>query len=335
MQTLKRLFILLLGFLFIAALVAGWFYHYYHLKIVLPVIPYEFSVESGSNVKQITRQLANDNVLPDTWSFVLLSYLLSKESVLKAGDYRLTENISQIALLDYLVKGDVRQNEVRFVEGWTFSQFRDALYSHPDIRKTTTGMSEREILRLVGVSELSAEGVFFPDTYYFIKNSTDVEILQRAYQTMQNHVQKAWAQRIETLPLESPYEALILASIVEKETGLDSDRLEIAGVFINRLRMGMPLQTDPTVIYGLGDKFDGNLRKKDLRTDQEYNTYTRTGLPPTPIAMPGLASIHAAVKPAKTDSLYFVAKGNGESVFSTNLSDHNRAVMRYQKQQKK
>jgi len=335
MQTLKRLFIFFLGFIFIAVLAAGWLYHYYHLKMVLPVVPYEFSIESGSNLKQITHQLANDNILPDTWSFILLSYLLNKESALKAGDYRLTRNVSQIALLDYLVKGDVHQNEVRFVEGWTFSQFREALYDHPDIQKTTAKMSEQEILQQVGALESSAEGLFFPDTYYFIKNSTDIEILQRAYQTMQNHVQNAWTERIKSLPLESPYEALILASIVEKETGIDSDRSEIAGVFINRLRMGMPLQTDPTVIYGLGDTFDGNLRKKDLQADQDYNTYMRVGLPPTPIAMPGLASIHAAVKPAKTDSLYFVAKGNGESVFSTNLKDHNRAVTKYQKQQKK
>ncbi|PTN11548.1 endolytic transglycosylase MltG [Nitrosomonas aestuarii] len=334
MLTLKRLFVIFLIFFLTAILGAGWLYHHYHRDIVLPTTPYEFSIEPGSNLKQITRQLVDKGILPDSWSFVLLSRYLGKESALKAGDYRLTENLSQISLLEYLIKGDIRQNEIRFVEGWTFSQYRKALYDHPDIRNTTVEMSEEEILQIIDANEKSAEGLFFPDTYYFIKNTTDIEILQRAYQTMQNHIKTAWLERMESLPLASPYEALILASIVEKETGLESDRGEIAGVFINRLRLGMRLQTDPTVIYGMGDRFDGNLRKKDLQTDQDYNTYTRAGLPPTPIAMPGLASIHAALNPVATDALYFVAKGNGESKFSTNLADHNRAVAKYQKRQK-
>lgn len=317
-----------------AILITGWLYYHYHRDIVLPETPYEFSIDSGSNLKQITRQLVDAGILPDSWSFILLARYQGKESAIKAGDYWLTENLSQIALLDYLIKGDIRQNKVRFVEGWTFSQFRKALYDHPDIRNATADLNEAEIMQLLGANEESAEGLFFPDTYYFVKNSSDVEILQRAYQNMQNHLQTAWSERMESLPLESPYEALVLASIVEKETGLESDRAEIAGVFINRLRIGMRLQTDPTVIYGLGDQFDGNLRKKDLQTDQAYNTYTRAGLPPTPIAMPGIASIRAALNPATTDALYFVAKGNGESQFSTNLADHNRAVAKYQKRQR-
>lgn len=317
-----------------AILVTGWLYYHYHRNISLPVAPYEFSIEPGSNLKQINKQLADEGILPNSWSFILLSRLLGHESSVKAGDYRLSGELNQIALLEYLIKGDVRQNEVRFIEGWTFSQFRETLYEHPNIRNTTVGMSEEDILALIGATEKSAEGLFFPDTYYIVKNSTDIEVLRRAYQTMQNHIQAAWVKRMESLPLESPYEALILASIVEKETGMDSDRAEIAGVFVNRLRIGMRLQTDPTVIYGLGNQFDGNLRKKDLQTDHDYNTYTRAGLPPTPIAMPGLASIYAAVNPATTDSLYFVAKGNGESKFSTNLADHNRAVAKYQRQQR-
>ncbi|MCB1949984.1 MAG: endolytic transglycosylase MltG [Burkholderiales bacterium] len=334
MLTLKRLFIFLFGFIFMAILVTGWLYYHYHRNISLPVAPYEFSIEPGSNLKQINKQLADEGILPNSWSFILLSRLLGHESSVKAGDYRLSGELNQIALLEYLIKGDVRQNEVRFIEGWTFSQFRETLYEHPNIRNITVGMSEEEILALIGATEKSAEGLFFPDTYYIVKNSTDIEVLRRAYQTMQNHIQAAWVKRMESLPLESPYEALILASIVEKETGMDSDRAEIAGVFVNRLRIGMRLQTDPTVIYGLGNQFDGNLRKKDLQTDHDYNTYTRAGLPPTPIAMPGLASIYAAVNPATTDSLYFVAKGNGESKFSTNLADHNRAVAKYQRQQR-
>ncbi len=333
MLTLKRLSLVFLGFVLVAILLAGWLYHHYHREIVLPHTPYEFSIKPGSNLKQIAQQLVDAGMLSDTWSFILLSRYLDNDSTVKAGDYLLTENLSQIELLEYLIKGDIRQNEIRFIEGWTFAQFRETLYSHPDIRNTIDSMSETEIMQIIGTGESSAEGLFFPDTYFFLKNSSDIEILRRAYQSMQNHLQAAWDERIEPLPLESPYEALILASIVEKETGLESDRTEIAGVFVNRLRIGMRLQTDPTVIYGMGDQFDGNLRKKDLQTDHDYNTYTRSGLPPTPIAMPGLASIHAAVNPASTDALYFVAKGNGESKFSTNLRDHNRAVAKYQKRQ--
>ena len=186
-------------------------------------------------------------------------------------------------------------------------------------------------MQLIGASETMAEGLFSPDTYYFVRGNSDVAILKRAYHAMQNNLNTAWTGRATNLPLTDSYQALILASIVEKETGRESDRTNVAGVFINRLRIGMRLQTDPTVIYGLGDKFDGNLRKKDLLTDQEYNTYTRSGLPPTPIALPGMASIQAALNPAKTSSLYFVGKGNGESHFSSNLTDHNRAVSKYQR----
>lgn len=186
-------------------------------------------------------------------------------------------------------------------------------------------------MRLIGADETAAEGLFFPDTYYFVRGNSDITILKRAYRAMQNNLAAAWAGRATNLPLTDAYQALILASIIEKETGREGDRSNIAGVFVNRLRLGMRLQTDPTVIYGLGNKFDGNLRKKDLLTDQEYNTYTRRGLPPTPIALPGLASIQAALNPAKISALYFVAKGNGESQFSSNLTDHNRAVAKYQK----
>ena len=252
-------------------------------------------------------------------------------SLLKAGDYELTENTSPWQLLGRITMGDVNQSEVRFIEGWTFSQLRKTLDEHPAIRHDTTGLSDLEILRLIGASEMAAEGLFSPDTYYFVRGNSDIAILKRAYRAMQNNLATAWAGRAMNLPLTDAYQALILASIVEKETGRERDRANIAGVFINRLRLGMRLQTDPTVIYGLGEKFDGNLRKKDLLADQEYNTYTRRGLPPTPIAMPGMASIQAVLNPAKTGALYFVAKGNGESHFSSNLTDHNRAVAKYQK----
>ncbi|SFP56334.1 UPF0755 protein [Nitrosomonas cryotolerans] len=328
MRTLKRL-----SFLILSAILLFLGYLHYHINAdtQLPATPYEFSIEPGSSLKNIARQLVDEGVLPNAWSFILLSRLMGNESSLKAGDYILTSNLSQTALLEYLIKGDARRNEVKFLEGWTFLQLRQVLNEHPAIRHDTLHFSNQEVLQLIGASETAAEGLFFPDTYYFQKNSRDIDILRRAYHRMHDKLQAIWSTRAQSLPLTTPYEALILASIVEKETGLESDRTKIAGVFMNRLRLGMRLQTDPTVIYGLGEEFDGNLRKKDLRADHAYNTYTRSGLPPTPIAMPGLASILAVLNPAETDALYFVAKGNGESQFSATLAEHNRAVAKYQK----
>ncbi|MDO8334459.1 MAG: endolytic transglycosylase MltG [Nitrosomonas sp.] len=330
MRTLKRLLLIISS---ITILLIGWFYLHIHSNIKLPTATYELSIQPSSNLKQISQQLANAGIIPSQWTFIILARYLNHESAIKAGDYELTGNLSQIALLDYLIKGNAKQNEIKFIEGWTFAQMRKVLNEHPAIEYKSAGLSDQQILQHIGASETAVEGIFFPDTYYFIKGSSDLDILQRAYKTMQNHLQNYWSERVESLPLNTPYEALILASIIEKETGAESDRAEIAGVFINRLRKGMKLQTDPTVIYGLGEQFDGNLRKKDLLADQEYNTYTRAGLPPTPISLPSLASIRAALNPAETDALYFVAKGNGESEFSTNLADHNKAVNKYQKQQ--
>ncbi|MEP7073335.1 MAG: endolytic transglycosylase MltG [Nitrosospira sp.] len=328
MRTLKRLILLILVGVI---LFAGWFAYQVNKPVRLPAVPYEFSVEPGSSLKSVAKQLVDAGVLQDAWSFVLLSRAMGLASSLKAGDYEIAENTSLIQLLERITKGDINQSEIRFIEGWTFAQLRQTLDAHPAVRHDTTNLSGREILKLIGASETAAEGLFFPDTYFFAKGSSDTAILRRAYHAMQNHLNIAWIERAARLPLADPYQALILASIVEKETGKGSDRTMVAGVFVNRLRLGMLLQTDPTVIYGLGDRFDGNLRKKDLLTDQEYNTYTRRGLPPTPIAMPGLASIQAALNPAKTNALYFVAKGNGESHFSNNLAEHNRAVSKYQK----
>lgn len=330
MRTLKRLiFLVLTGVILFAA----WFVYQVNKPVPLPAVPYEFSIEPGSSLKSVAKQLADAGVLHDAWSFVLLSRAMGLASSLKAGDYEIVESTSPLQLLERITKGDINQSEIRFIEGWTFAQLRQTLDEHPAVRHDTTNLSAREILQLIGASETAGEGLFFPDTYFFARGSSDAGILRRAYRAMQNHLNTAWAERAINLPLTDPYQALILASIVEKETGKESDRTMVAGVFVNRLRLSMLLQTDPTVIYGLGDRFDGNLRKKDLLTDQEYNTYMRRGLPPTPIAMPGLASIQAAVNPAKTDALYFVAKGNGESHFSNNLADHNRAVSKYQKRQ--
>jgi UPF0755 protein len=205
------------------------------------------------------------------------------------------------------------------------------LDANPDIRHDTSGLSDAEIMQRIGATENHPEGLFFPDTYYITSGSSDLAVFKRAYRTLQQRLQEVWATRAADIPLQTPYQALILASIIEKETGVASDRQMIAGVFVNRLRKGMLLQTDPAVIYGLGDKFDGNLRKRDLLTDTVYNTYTRPGLTPTPIALPGVAALQAALHPAKTDALYFVARGDGSSQFSNNLDAHNRAVNRYQR----
>ena len=328
MRILKRLFLSALIGIF---LFTGGFIYHVNTAVQLPAVPYEFSIKSGSSLKSVARQLADAGVLHDSWSFVLLSRVMGNASSLKAGDYELAESTSPLQLLQRITMGDVNQSEIRFIEGWTFSQLRKALDEHPAVRHDTAGLDERKIMQLIGANETAAEGLFFPDTYYFVRGNSDIAILRRAYRTMQSNLNTAWAGRSANLPLADAYQALILASIVEKETGREGDRTTIASVFVNRLRLGMRLQTDPTVIYGLGEKFDGNLRKKDLLTDQEYNTYTRHGPPPTPIAMPGLNSIQAALNPAETKALYFVARGNGESHFSSNLVDHNRAVTKYQK----
>ena len=328
MHILKRITLLALV---AASLFVGWFAYHVQDPVQIPITPYELSIKPGSSLRTVAKQLVGAGALHDAWSFILLSRLMGYSSSLKAGDYELAESISPWQLLKRVTNGDVNQSEIRFIEGWTFSQLRKTLNENPALQHDTAGLTDFQVMQLIGASETMAEGLFSPDTYYFVRGNSDVAILKRAYHAMQNNLNTAWTGRATNLPLTDSYQALILASIVEKETGRESDRANVAGVFINRLRIGMRLQTDPTVIYGLGDKFDGNLRKKDLLTDQEYNTYTRSGLPPTPIALPGMASIQAALNPAKTSSLYFVGKGNGESHFSSNLTDHNRAVSKYQR----
>ncbi|MFA6441535.1 MAG: endolytic transglycosylase MltG, partial [Sterolibacterium sp.] len=234
-------------------------------------------------------------------------------------------------LLGKLTRGDVTQAEIVFVEGKTFRQLRATLDAHPALQHTTSGLKDRDILALINASERHPEGLFFPDTYLFAKNSSDLNVLKRAYRAMQQQLTIEWQRRDPRVPYATPYEALIMASIVEKETGRDEDRPAVSAVFSNRLRLGMMLQTDPAVIYGIADKFDGNLRKRDLQFDTPYNTYTRAGLPPTPISMPGLASLQVTLHPPRSDKLYFVARGDGSSEFSRNLDEHNRAVAKYQR----
>jgi peptidoglycan lytic transglycosylase G len=305
--------------------------YYAYRPLPLPATPFEFDLKQGESLKSSARQLQHAGFLDQVWPFVLLARVLGKSPQLKAGNYELKQPTSPLELLQIITKGDFSQRKISVIEGWTFKQFRSALDANRYIKHDTTGLSYNEILKRIGATETYPEGLFFPDTYHFVAGNSDLAIYKNAYRTMQQHLQEVWVTREENLPLKSPYEALILASIVEKETGTANDRSMIAGVFVNRLRKNMLLQTDPTVIYGMGDRFDGNLRKRDLLADTPYNTYKRRGLTPTPIALPGLAALQATLHPAKTDALYFVARGDGSSQFSSSLTKHNRAVDQYQK----
>ena len=311
--------------------VSGWFYWLVSTPLSLSGERVEFNVTPGSSMRISAREITGAGVKINPWAIVFLSKLLRVETSIKAGSYEISRGVTLIELLCKLTRGDVTQAEIVFIEGWTFRQMREKLNAHPDVRHDSKGLSDAEIMRLVGASETFAEGLFFPDTYLFSKKTSDIEVLARAYRAMQRHLAREWESRAAQLPLATPHQALILASIVEKETGREQDRPLIASVFVNRLRQGMLLQTDPTVIYGLGERFDGNLRKRDLQADTPYNTYTRVGLPPTPIAMPGLASLQAVLHPAPSQAVYFVARGDGSSHFSQSLEEHNQAVNRYQR----
>jgi UPF0755 protein len=307
-----------------------WLAYYAVSPLKLQPSSQEIVIQPKSGLRSIANQLVQQGVLDDPWRFIIIAKLLDKESFLKAGNYTLNKNISPYQLLLSLNHGKATQGSVTFIEGRTFTQMREKIKRNDALKQTTAMLSESEILKLMGSDYGVAEGLFFPDTFYFDRNTSDTVILQRSYDAMQSKLSKAWAGREAGLPYKNSYQALIMASIIEKETGKAGERAMIAGVFINRLRIGMRLQTDPTVIYGMGAQYKGNIRKKDLLADTPYNTYTRNGLPPTPIAMPGFAAIDAALHPAKTKALYFVGKGDGSHAFSNNLVEHNRAVVRYQ-----
>jgi len=292
--------------------------------------PETFVVKPGMSLKAFARELGRRGVLHEQQSFLLLANLLGQGRALKAGEYRFESGISARGILAQVVAGRVVRYPVVLIEGWTFRQFLQLLSRTEKLAHTLTGMNQGEIMAAIGHPEQHPEGRFFPDTYHFTSGDTDRMVLARAYQRMQERLEKAWSSRAPDLPLRTPDEALVLASIIEKETGKPEERTMIAAVFINRLRRGMRLQTDPTVIYGLGERFDGNLRRRDLEQDNPYNTYTRRGLPPTPIAMPGEAALHAALHPADTRAIYFVSRGDGSHVFSETLTEHNAAVIKYQ-----
>jgi UPF0755 protein len=312
------------------AAAAGYALWYAATPLEVARLPAEFEIPAGAGFRAAAQRLEEAGVAAGGARFELLARALGRTQDIKAGSYELVAAPTPLALLEKLTRGDVTQAEIKFIEGWTFRQIRAALDAHPGVRHDTRGLADAQVLAKLGAKEAHAEGLFFPDTYLFGKGASDLRILARAYGAMQRHLAREWASRDPAAPYGSPYEALVMASIVEKETGRAAERERIAGVLVNRLRIGMLLQVDPTVIYGLGEKFDGNLKKIHLQTDGPYNTYTRAGLPPTPIASPGLASLRAALRPQKTDALYYVARGDGTSEFSRSLEEHNRAVRKYQ-----
>lgn len=328
MKTLRRLlltlFIPLAGAGIVVLGYALWSAHQ-------PVNPTpRFVIEPGDGVSVVAGKLVQQKIIPNSFAFVFWSYQRGSTGSIKAGEYRIDERVSLIRLLEKFVKGDVITYSITFVEGWTFEQYLDQLKHHPRLLHTIENKTEVEIMSELGHEQLHPEGRFFPDTYVFSASTTDIEILRQALTRMNDVLLDAWTHKNEGLILKSTDEALILASIIEKETGKPEEREMIAGVFHNRLQKNMRLQTDPTVIYGLGSDFDGNLTRAHLKADTPYNTYTRAGLPPTPIANPGAHSIRAAVNPAQTSALYFVSRGDGSHAFSDTLQEHNAAVDHYQ-----
>jgi UPF0755 protein len=287
-------------------------------------------IEPGSSLRSIAFQLVDDKVLNEPWRFIILAKILGQSRKLRPGNYNLNPNITPYQLLLSFLEGRATEGSITFIEGQDLQSMLDKIKANDAIKKTMKPYDTKAIALALGISIDSVEGQLFPDTYYFSRNTPDIEILRRAYKAMQKKLNYEWERRAQDVPYKNSYEALIMASIIEKETGKSIEAGQIAGVFLHRLKIGMKLQSDPTVIYGLGKKFNGDLTKKDLMTDTPFNTYTREGLPPSPITMPSLVSIRAALHPTKTDALYFVGKGDGTHYFSASLSEHNEAVKRYQ-----
>lgn len=291
----------------------------------------ELSIEAGATPRDVAQAWVDAGVLTSPQLLYAWFRVSGQARRIRAGSYEIDAGTTPRRLLRKMVQGDEVLEQVRVIEGWTLRQLRAALALAPHLKPATAGWSDAQLMQALGAPGQAGEGRFFPDTYAYSRKVSDLTVLKRAHRAMQQRLDAAWAERAADTPLKSADEALTLASIIEKETGLPADRGRVAAVFVNRLRIGMPLQTDPSVIYGLGTAFDGNLRKRDLQADTPYNTYTRGGLPPTPIALPGLASLRAAVRPEASKALYFVARGDGGSVFSDNLADHNRAVNTFQR----
>ena len=311
---------------------ALWAVHFIYAPLRFAPEARDFDIEERTTLRAVAQKLQSAGILSDAWRFEILARTQGKAGAIKAGSYQIAPEWSALQLLEAITGSTARLDKIVLVEGWTFRQVRRALDEHPALRHETSQKTDIEIGTLLQLGA-HPEGLLFPDTYHFAKGATDVSVLRRSALRMRRMLDEQWQQRADDLPIQTPYEALVLASIVEKETGRIADRAMIAGVFVNRLRKGMKLQADPTVIYGLGEAFDGNLRRRDLEADGPYNTYARSGLPPTPIALPSLASLAAALRPQPTNALYFVSRGDGSSEFSESLAEHNRAVTKYQRSQ--
>ena len=320
--------------IFIAIILSTWILLSYQdaleEKLVVQNDGLDYSIKSGSSLTSVIYDLANKNIIKQPRYLLWYARLNGLSNKMKTGDYRLTNNKTAQEFLNDIFTGKVVQYSLTVIEGWSFNQLLVAINNHPQIKHTVSDNSKEEIMHKLDLSGIHYEGQFLPDTYNFPKGLTDIEFLKRAHISLNSVLKEEWENRAVGLPYINSYEALTMASIVEKETGQASERKQIAGVFIRRLEKRMRLQTDPTVIYGMGDKYKGNIRKKDLQRDTPYNTYRRRGLPPTPIALPGRDAIHAALHPTDGDALYFVARGDGSHQFSATLDKHNKAVIKYQ-----
>jgi len=334
-QKLANVVYKLIGFaILLLSFAGGWlamdYKHYVSTPLPIAEPGYHHVIAAGTSLKRFSTDLHRSGILPHPFYFKWMARFAGDSQAIQAGEYLFAPGITPLQLLQQVVSGAVVQHAFTIVEGWTFAQLLEALRHDDVIAHTLDDLNPEQVMQRLGYVGQYPEGRFLPDTYHFPRNTTDVAFLQRAYQAMSDLLNTEWAQRDQDLPYETPYEALTMASIIEKETALPEERSEIAGVFVRRLKRGMRLQTDPTVIYGLGDHFDGNLRRRDLSSDSPYNTYMHSGLPPTPIALPGRASLHAALHPAAGDAIYFVSRGDGSHVFSATLEAHNKAVRRYQ-----
>lgn len=310
--------------------IAGYWYYSQALTRPLNFSSDTFIIESGDTLNGIADRLVDKGVMPEPWSLRVLAKFQGVGRSIQAGEYEFPKNMDLRDFLDRIVSGKGQIDvKITIVEGWTFKQMREALKQAPKLNQVTAEWSDEKIMAALGYPTWHPEGQFYPDTYYYRANDTDLEILKKSFELMQQKLAQAWQSRTDDLVLEDPYQVLIMASIIEKETQVREEQPTIAGVFMNRLKKGMRLQTDPTVIYGIGEDYDGDITRKHLKTDTPYNTYTRAGLTPTPISLPGEDSLMATVKPEKTDAYYFVAKGGGRHAFSKTLAEHNAAVRKY------
>ena len=327
---LKSTLVILLLAALLGVIVWNTYKEFLTTSLAIPAQGMVLNVPQGMSLRGLASDLETRKLLDDARLLRLYGRLHHEATQIKAGEYRLSPGITPVALLDLLVAGKTLSHSITLVEGWTFEQMMQTIAAHPELRHDLKGLGSEKIMERLGHAGENPEGRFFPDTYLFPRNFSDIQLLKRAYGRMEKTLKQAWSEREKELPLKNPYEMLILASIVEKETGRTGERDRIAGVFIRRLKKGMKLQTDPTVIYGMGAAYKGNIRRKDLRKPTPYNTYVIAGLPPTPICMPGRESLFAVAHPADGKALYFVAKGDGSHQFSATLRQHNAAVRKYQ-----